>query len=166
MTKQELREKRRKFERIATDVVKEIDALKKQENQIDLNKNRTYIGKTYKKETNGSVKYFKIMGVDEENIFRMPTFVLTLPVMVNSIGSQAYLSNSLKIESVGWFCSYMEFKHSELDNSDNRYPKAIPPIESSGVEIDRYTEVTETEFQDALDKYSRQIKELLNEIEV
>lgn len=126
------------------DLDKQINDYYKKQTKKDIANNMGYIGKTFKRLTDKDVmSYYKILGVEEDNQYRMQTLVFSLPLKPIASKNMYEETSLLDIESIGWFC-----------NSMTNYSQHKR-------EIDLYTEISNEEYLEAYDNWLKSVMRIV-----
>lgn len=110
--------------------------------------NAGFIGKTYKRLINSELTgYYKIIGIDKNNQYRMNTLVFALPVIPFRGGPYSYEEEAIMtIESIGWFC-----------NELSTYGLPVR-------EIDTYTEIPNLEYVLAFNEWEKKVRSIVEQV--
>ncbi len=123
---------------------KQINDYYKKQTKKDIANNMGYIGKTFKRLIDKDVMgYYKILGVEEDNQYRMQTLVFSLPLKAIASKNMYEETSLLDIESIGWFCNSMTDY-----GVHNR-------------EIDSYTEISNEEYLEAYDNWLNSVMRIV-----
>lgn len=126
------------------DLDKQIYDYYKKQTKKDIANNMGYIGKTFKRLIDKDVtSYYKILGVEEDNQYRMQTLVFSLPLKPIANKNTYEETSLLDIESIGWFCNSM------TDYSQHKR------------EIDLYTEISNEEYLEAYDDWLKLVMRIV-----
>lgn len=109
-------------------------------NNISMEHNKRYIGKTYKKKFHENhTEYLKIINVDKNNMYRMIVLSFNLPVTYSEYNATI---GSTKIENKGLLCKCLD--------------------DTNKLQIDSYTEISNDEFLKAREQYEKEINSIIN----
>lgn len=126
------------------DLDKQINDYYKKQTKKDIANNMGYIGKTFKRLIDKDVmSYYKILGVEEDNQYRMQTLVFSLPLKPIASKNMYEETSLLDIESIGWFC-----------NSMTKYTQHTR-------EIDLYTEISNEEYLEAYNNWLKSVMRIV-----
>lgn len=126
------------------DLDKQINDYYKKQTKKDIANNMGYIGKTFKRLIDKDVmSYYKILGVEEDNQYRMQTLVFSLPLKPTASKNMYKETSLLDIESIGWFCNSMT-KYTQYRR-----------------EIDLYTEISNEEYLEAYDEWLKSVMRIV-----
>lgn len=150
-----------------------IEELEKQRDELDkqikeyyknkeidnIERNKSYIGKTYYRELpNGEIRYYKILQIDPTNEYRMYTLSFRFPNINTGYGcmikgemySMMNEHDLLEIENIGWFCNDL----TKVVDSYSKFQKISKHIEL-------YTEISEKEFEKAFNLFLKEITKII-----
>ena len=126
------------------DLDKQINDYYKKQTEKDIANNMGYVGKTFKRLINKEIMgYYKILGVEEDNQYRMQTLVFSLPIKPIACKNVYNETSLLDIKSIGWFCNSMS--DYGLHNR----------------EIDLYTEISNEEYLEAYNNWLNSIRRIV-----